>query len=55
VVENGKAVKRPVTVGLTAANGEVEIRKGISVGDDLIVSPPATLHDGDAVKTSGNP
>jgi len=50
VVENGKAIRRPVTVGLTASNGDVEIKKGLSVGEDLIVSPPATLHDGDVVK-----
>jgi HlyD family secretion protein len=50
VVENGKAIKRLVTVGLTAGNGDVEIKKGLNVGDDVILNPPATLRDGDAVK-----
>lgn len=53
VLEDGKAVKRPVTVGQTSAKGEIEIRKGLIGGEDLIVSPPADLKDGAAVKMSG--
>lgn len=55
VVEGGKAVKRAVTVGMTAANGDVEIRKGLIGGEDLIVRPTDALKDGDGVEArSGN-
>jgi HlyD family secretion protein len=50
VVENGKAVKRPVTAGLASATGESEITKGLIGGEDLILTPPETLKDGDKVK-----
>lgn len=50
VVENGKAVKRPITPGLATTDGQVEIRKGLIGGEDLIVSPPQALRDGDAVR-----
>jgi HlyD family secretion protein len=49
VVEDGKAVKRAVTSGATLSTGETEIRKGLIGGEDLIVSPPETLKDGDRV------
>ena len=49
VVEAGKAVRRAVTTGLAVANGEMEIRAGLSGGEDLIVRPPAGLKDGDRV------
>jgi len=55
VVENGKAVQRTVTVGLAGANGDLEIKKGLIGGEDLIVSPPATLKDGDKVQMQDNP
>ena len=54
VVEDGKAVKRPVTAGLTTANGEVEIRKGLIGGEDLIVTPTEALKDGDRVAIEEN-
>ncbi|CAN5389044.1 N/A [soil metagenome] len=49
VVENGKALARQVTVGQTTTGGEVEIRKGLIGGEDLIDAPPETLKDGDRV------
>ncbi|WP_410965271.1 hypothetical protein, partial [Salmonella sp. SAL4435] len=52
VVEDGKAVRRPVVVGLPAANNEVEIRKGLSGGEDLIINPPETLTDNAPVKVA---
>ena len=52
IVENGKAKKIAVSVGLTAATGDVEITKGLLGGEDLIVSPPDKLQDGDRVNTS---
>lgn len=52
VVENGKAVKRPVETIKTAAGREVEVKKGLIGGEDLIVSPPETLQDGMRVRAS---
>jgi HlyD family secretion protein len=53
VVENGKAVKRPVEIVNTSGGGrEVEVRKGLIGGEDLIVSPPESLEDGTRVKIS---
>jgi HlyD family secretion protein len=49
VVEDGKAVKRPVTTGFSSADGLLEIRSGLIGGEDLIVSPPETLKNGDRV------
>jgi HlyD family secretion protein len=46
VVENGKAVKRTVAIIKDASGREVEVRKGLIGGEDLIVSPPETLEDG---------
>ncbi len=49
VIEDGKALKRPVTLGLKLATGEVEITSGLIGGEDLIVNPPEALTDGDRV------
>jgi HlyD family secretion protein len=50
VAENGTALRRVVTIGLATADGSVEIRKGLIGGEDLIVSPPQALKDGDRIK-----
>jgi HlyD family secretion protein len=50
VVEEGKAIKRTVTAGSADSAGNIEINKGLIGGEDLIVDPPATLTDGQAVK-----
>ena len=50
VVEDGKAVKRKVEIVNTAAGRDVEIRQGLIGGEDLIVSPPASLQDGTRVR-----
>ena len=50
VVEDGKAVRRAVTVEKGGAGGEVEVLTGLIGGEDLIVSPPATLADGQRVR-----
>jgi HlyD family secretion protein len=52
VVLNGKAVRRPVTVGMTMSNG-VRVKQGLIGGEDVIVSPPAGLTDGANVKAKG--
>jgi HlyD family secretion protein len=49
VVENGKAVKRPVTASKGTAR-EVEVRDGLIGGEDLIINPPSSLQDGERVK-----
>ncbi len=49
VVLDGRAVRRPVTVGATASQG-VRIEQGLNGGEDLIASPPAGLKDGDRVR-----
>jgi multidrug efflux pump subunit AcrA (membrane-fusion protein) len=50
VVENGKAVRRTVITMQTASGHDVEIRKGLIGGEDLILSPPQSLQDGAAVR-----
>jgi HlyD family secretion protein len=52
VVENGKAVKRTVAVVRTASDRDVEVRRGLIGGEDLILSPPEELHDGEKVKVT---
>lgn len=44
-----RAVRRPVRVIRTTPDG-VEIEEGLAGGEDVILSPPAELQDGDAVK-----
>ncbi len=50
VVENSKAVRRTVAVARSIGQ-EVEVRQGLIGGEDLILSPPASLQDGARVKT----
>jgi HlyD family secretion protein len=50
VVEDGKARRVAVTTGLRSASGELEVKKGLIGGEELIVSPPEGLKDGDAVR-----
>ncbi len=50
IVEEGKARRLPVVIGLKAANGEVEVTKGLIGGETLILAPPETLKDGDPVR-----
>jgi HlyD family secretion protein len=49
VVLNGRALTRPVKPGLTSSQG-VRIEQGLVGGEDLIISPPANLKDGDRVR-----
>lgn len=49
VVVNGQAHKRPVTTGGTSEHG-VLVESGLIGGEDLIVSPPANLKDGQRVE-----
>jgi HlyD family secretion protein len=49
VVIAGKAVRRKVQTGATTPQG-VQITKGVSSGEDVIVNPPANLQDGQKVR-----
>jgi HlyD family secretion protein len=49
VVVNGHARKRPVTTGGASEKG-VLVESGLIGGEDLIVSPPASLKDGQKVE-----
>jgi hypothetical protein len=51
VVKDGKAQRRPVTLGVSGAGG-VEIRSGLRAGDMVIVSGQNGLPDGTAVTTA---
>ena len=48
VVKNGRAVATPVTPGETMGDLRA-VMSGVSVGDKVVVSPPADLRSGDAV------
>jgi len=50
VVLDGRAVRRAVRTG-AASNQNVRIEDGLIGGEDVIVSAPAGLKDGDKVKT----
>jgi HlyD family secretion protein len=58
VMSNGKAVRRPVKTGATMTlNGGgqgVRIEQGLIGGEDLILSPPESLKEGDRVKRKGS-
>jgi HlyD family secretion protein len=49
VVENGKAAKRAVAIMKTVGGEDVEVRQGLIGGEDLIISPPESLQDGNRV------
>ena len=51
VVEDGVAKKRVVATMKTTGT-EVEVQKGLIGGEDLILSPPDSLHDGARVKVT---
>jgi RND family efflux transporter MFP subunit len=51
VHRQGKAVLRLVRLGATSGNTS-EVLAGLAPGEEIIVDPPATLADGDAVTAS---
>lgn len=52
VVENGKARSREVVLGRTAGS-RVEVLRGVTPHDRIVVAPSLSLQDGDAVQESG--
>ena len=51
VYADGKVQRRPVTAGRTIG-AEREIVNGVRAGERVVVAPPATLADGDAVRVA---
>jgi multidrug efflux pump subunit AcrA (membrane-fusion protein) len=49
-VLGGKVREREVTTG-PEREGQVEVKQGLAGGENLVVRPPDTLRDGDAVRT----
>ena len=58
VISNGRAVQRSVKAGasmaLSGGGQGVRIEQGLIGGEDLILSPPESLKDGDRVKRKGS-
>jgi len=50
VVLGGRAARRAVKTGATTSQG-VQIQDGLIGGEDLVVNPPASLKDGDRVRS----
>lgn len=50
VVEDGKAMKRIISVAKLDGSKDVNVLKGLIGGEDLIVNPPESLQDGARVK-----
>lgn len=49
VMLEGKAIRRTVKTGSTSSQG-IRIEQGLNGGEDLILSPPSDLKDGDKVR-----
>ena len=49
-VDNGVAKQRVLTLGLRTADGQVEVRDGLAVGDTLVIRGAEALRDGAKVK-----
>jgi hypothetical protein len=54
VIAGEKAARRPVTLGRTVG-AERQILTGLAAGEKVVVAPPASLEDGDAVKVAAGP
>jgi RND family efflux transporter MFP subunit len=54
VVEDGKALRRPIETGLVS-QGRVEVVRGLSAGETVIVEGGSSLREGAPVRTVGQP
>lgn len=52
LVDNGKLVKRPIGVGATLG-ADIEVRRGLVGGEDIVTKPAANAKDGEAVRIAG--
>jgi len=55
VVADGKAQQRTVTPAAQDAGALKSIPDGVAVGDNVVLSPPPSLHDGQAVRIDDAP
>jgi hypothetical protein len=55
IVENGRAIKRTIAPGMTTASGDIEIKKGLIGGEDLILHPPEGLQENERVEVDTVP
>ena len=51
VVADGKVSAHPIEVG-TERNGQIEVRRGLSGGERVVLDPPASLKDGGKVRVN---
>jgi hypothetical protein len=51
IVEDGRVAARGVDVG-PERNGQVEVRRGLSGGETVVLKPAATLRDGLKVRAA---
>jgi len=51
-MRNGRAYSRPVRIGIIGVRN-IEVVQGLTQGQQVIVSPPAGLRDGQRVKVRG--
>jgi HlyD family secretion protein len=49
LVENGKVTARAIETG-AERNGQLEVRRGLSGGESVVLNPPASLRDGRKVR-----
>ena len=52
IMRNGRAYSRPVRIGIVGVRN-IEVVQGLTQGQQVIVSPPAGLRDGQRVKVRG--
>ena len=52
VVENGKLIGRPVTLGRTRG-GSFEVNRGLSGGESVVLKPTPAFKDGLKVRVAG--
>ena len=53
VIEGNTAKERLLTLGMRTATGEVEVREGITPGEQLVIRGAEALRDGAAVRVEG--
>lgn len=53
VLQGERVQQRALTTGLALGDGR-QVLAGLAPGERVVLEPPATLHDGDAVRTAGS-
>ena len=52
VVANGVAEQRILTLGMRTADGQVEVKNGLTAGEQLVIRGAEALRDGAQVKVT---